>query len=676
MGGHRVGGEVHAPAGGVKLCSRTSPTGRAMRVGELLAARATADIVGREAELAALRQVLEPSGLRIVHIHGLPGIGKSTLLQAFAAEASECGAAVLLLDCREIEPTPGGFAAAVEQIAGISASNPEDMATQLGASARIVVLALDSYEVFRLLDTWLRQTFIPALPNCVQVVFAGRHQPAVGWRFGGWEKLALNLPVEPLPPDKAAAVLEATHLDRPKRQKLAEALHGHPLALRLAASMLSEQPRLVIPEVTLQRVMAELTALYLSEVGDDDRRDLLEGASMVRRVTVPLLASMFPQQDPETAYRRLEQLTFTETVRDGLRLHDGVREAIAQTVQARDPERALGYRRDAWRALTGQASAAGRSELWRYTADILYLIENPVVREAFFPSGGGQVSVESGQPHDRSAIRAIVEAHEGPAAASWLLNWWDHHRQSFVVVRGVNGECEGFCCRMDPEQTDRRHLSGDPVTAAWLSDLEENPLPEGKRVLFIRRWLDRTAGERPGNVQAACWLDLKRTYMEMRPELQRVYLTVVDLEPYAAAATQLGFRVLEDRELRLDGRAYQTAVLDFGPDSVDGWLAELAAAELGLPLDTSILDREARELVLDDCRTGLTPLEFGVLSHLCDREGVAVSREELLREVWRSEYTGWSNKVDAVVAGLRQKLGDRADSIETVRGVGYRYRQR
>lgn len=645
-----------------------------MNVGEQVTASAATGIVGRDRELKALREVLRDSGPSVAHVHGQPGIGKSALLQAFAAEARQRGVAVVMLDCREVEPTPVGFAGTVARKAGIPEGDAEEIATRLGSLGSGTVLALDSYEAFRLLDTWMRLNFVPALPEQVRVIFCGRHHPPAGWRFGGWEKLALDLPLAPLGLRESVAVLADCDLDPAKKREIAAAVHGHPLALRLVASMLSDHEGLELPEATLQRVMIELTGLYLAEIREEDTRRLVEGASVVRRVTVPVLAAMFPDLDAERAYRRLEQLDFTETVLDGLRLHDGVREAIAQTLEARDPELALSYRREAWRALKEQVGKAGRSTLWRCTADMLYLIENPVIREAFFPSGASQVAVETARRRDRPSIESIAQTHEGPDATASLMRWFDAYPDSFVVVRGFEGGCEGFCCRVDPAWVERSLLRDDPLTATWLSHLEENPIPQGGRVLFIRRWLDRTMGEQPGDTQAACWLDLKRTYMEMRPELQRVYLTVVDLVPYAAAARQLGIRVIEDQALELDGHTYHTAMLDFGSGSVDGWLAGLAAAELGLPQSASLLDREARELVLGDRRVDLTPLEFGVLSYLCDREGSAVSREELLREVWRTDYTGWSNKVDAVVAGLRQKLEDRDRCLETVRGVGYRYR--
>ena len=70
-------------------------------------------------------------------------------------------------------------------------------------------------------------------------------------------------------------------------------------------------------------------------------------------------------------------------------------------------------------------------------------------------------------------------------------------------------------------------------------------------------------------------------------------------------------------------------------------------------------------------RVALTPLEFGLFNHLREREGKAVSRPELLREVWGTDYAGGSNVVDAVVRSLRRKLGAPASVVETVRGSGY-----
>jgi DNA-binding response OmpR family regulator len=56
------------------------------------------------------------------------------------------------------------------------------------------------------------------------------------------------------------------------------------------------------------------------------------------------------------------------------------------------------------------------------------------------------------------------------------------------------------------------------------------------------------------------------------------------------------------------------------------------------------------------------------------RPGEAISRGELLQNVWGQDYEGGSNVVDAVIRGLRKKCGEKAMIFETVRGVGYRLR--
>jgi hypothetical protein len=254
-----------------------------------------------------------------------------------------------------------------------------------------------------------------------------------------------------------------------------------------------------------------------------------------------------------------------------------------------------------------------------------------------------------------------------------LEGWWQRMPDSFSVVRRRDGAVVGVCCKLPADQaTGWAEL--DPVLAQWHRHLQDNPLLKGERALFCRRWLSLGEGEAPSEVQAAIWLDLKRTYMEMRPALRRVYVTVRELAAYAPVVQRLGFVVLGGPELRLDGTIYHSAALDFGPGSVDGWLADLAAAELGIPPEPELLDLAARELVLGGERVGLTPLEFDLIHYLSGHAGKAVSRGELLRHVWGATFSGSSNVVDAVICTLRRKLGEQAGRVETVSGIGYRLR--
>ena len=70
----------------------------------------------------------------------------------------------------------------------------------------------------------------------------------------------------------------------------------------------------------------------------------------------------------------------------------------------------------------------------------------------------------------------------------------------------------------------------------------------------------------------------------------------------------------------------------------------------------------------------LTVREFDLLSFLMRSPGVVFNRETLLQRVWGWDFDGGSRTVDVHVQTLRQKLGDAAGLIETVRGVGYRLR--
>jgi two-component system OmpR family response regulator len=89
------------------------------------------------------------------------------------------------------------------------------------------------------------------------------------------------------------------------------------------------------------------------------------------------------------------------------------------------------------------------------------------------------------------------------------------------------------------------------------------------------------------------------------------------------------------------------------------------------------LDPATRRVWRGDVEVALSPKEFAVLETMMRRPGQPLSRFQLLEHAWDYEYENRSNIVDAYVRLLRTKI-DRpfgTDSIETVRGVGYRLRE-
>lgn len=71
----------------------------------------------------------------------------------------------------------------------------------------------------------------------------------------------------------------------------------------------------------------------------------------------------------------------------------------------------------------------------------------------------------------------------------------------------------------------------------------------------------------------------------------------------------------------------------------------------------------------------LTATEFRLLHHLASHAGRVLSREVLLDRVWGYEYEGYARTVDTHIRRLRQKLGPVRERIETLRGLGYRFRE-
>jgi hypothetical protein len=628
-------------------------------------------LVGRHAELSVLLRVLEEHGPRVCFVYGIAGIGKSSLLAAFREECDRLGIPVVAVDCRSIEPTEEGF------LGGLRSAAPTMTATattELAALAhgQRTVLLIDTYEMFRIADPWLRHELLPTLGPDVRVVVAGREPPMLEWaiergQLGGLE----ILPLGRLDDESVQTILaSAGVVDEPEAARIARVSRGHPLALRLAleARLAGGQ----VPEADgMAQVVDALAGAFRAGL-DDDARRTLDAAAVPRRITRGVLAAMLGNGAVDDALETLDRLAFVEATSEGLRLHDAVQTAIVERLRALDPERFRRYRTAAWHYLQNETRGVGRSELARSTADLLFLIDNPVVREAMFPTTGHAYSVEPARAEDAHDLRLLWHQYHSSDAARALDLWCERAPRAVRAIRDRSGALVG--CSIVEEWRDIPHSleRDDPVTAACARHSTVHALPSGQRTLLARCTLARDTGEGPSGPQAAAWLDVKRDYFRLRPELGRIYVTLADPAPFTDAMTALGFQFVSEPAVVGD-ESFHVGVLDFGPESVDGWLSRLAAAELGIT-HRGFLDPEDRTVEVGERRVQLSPLEFGVLATLSERPGRAVTRAELINEVWGTTYVGGSNVVDVVVRSLRQKLGPMASRVETARGVGYRLR--
>ena len=83
------------------------------------------------------------------------------------------------------------------------------------------------------------------------------------------------------------------------------------------------------------------------------------------------------------------------------------------------------------------------------------------------------------------------------------------------------------------------------------------------------------------------------------------------------------------------------------------------------------IDRRSQKVFIDGDEIYLTPKEFGLLAYLATDPGAVYRRNDIMSEVWETNWYGTTITVDAHVAALRKKLGNQ-EWIESVRGVGFR----
>ena len=611
---------------------------------------------------------MDAPGPTITYIFGISGLGKSVLVDELARRHADVH--VVRIDGRDVEPTERGVLGELSRLAGTNLTSCTAVAEWLRGFDRALII-LDDVDALRLLDAWLWRSLLPLLPANVDTVLTGRHPPVPAWFQSSLSTSLTTLELKPLSNVDAIALLRASGIDRGSALRINRIARGYPLALTLAASCYHFIDDMDFNETVELRIADQLARKFLADVSDATIREALECSSVVRVISVPLLYAMLPGADATRTFEHLRTLALVKTARDGVVLHEAIRAAIARNLRVTDPQRFLAYRRKSRTYITREAKNAPASELWRCTADLLFMLDNPVIREAFFPSDARHLVVEPARRADAFAILALAQRHDGAEAARVIERWLARIPLAFTVVRDQREKLVGYYILADVAEIPEDLVRDDAVVQQWLTHLTNEPMHADQSALFLRRWHSEVDGEAPCAVQAACWLDIKRTYMAKRPVLRRVYLTLRDLAPHEAAATELGFTVLGDA-VTLDDHQYRTALLDMGPQSVDGWLTSLAAAQFGSSLQ--LLDVGSRELVVDDRRVPLTRREFQTMFHLTQHPGTIVSRDDLITGVWGSESDVVSNVVDTTIRSLRKKLADRSNVIETVSGVGYRFR--
>ena len=192
------------------------------------------------------------------------------------------------------------------------------------------------------------------------------------------------------------------------------------------------------------------------------------------------------------------------------------------------------------------------------------------------------------------------------------------------MVRDDVGRIVGFSTMAELERLPNGLLDVDPVARRWSDHLGSIRSRRARRV-----WPTASNEPIPGNpmadaIHAACFLDLLRNTMELRPELRRRYQVSQKVFDADDVETTLGLeRIPAHRSpSRTAGRATSTAST-LAPGSVDGWLTRLVATELQVDQDT-VLDAAQHQLVVGG-RPSTSPGSSSRCSPICTIDRVSSS---------------------------------------------------
>ena len=95
-----------------------------------------------------------------------------------------------------------------------------------------------------------------------------------------------------------------------------------------------------------------------------------------------------------------------------------------------------------------------------------------------------------------------------------------------------------------------------------------------------------------------------------------------------------------------------------------------------LKFDGLVIDDKAHDVFVNDNKLNLTPKEYDLLKYLVSNKNIALSREQLLTNIWGYDFYGDDRTIDTHIKTLRNNLGEYRKFIVTVRGMGYKFEYR
>ncbi len=533
--------------------------------------------VGRIAERELFQTMLE-TGVPVLHVYGPGGVGKTTLLKEFAYQAAQAQRQALYLDAHNLEATPESFLQALARSMELGGQSPLE---QLNAEPGRHVILIDTYEALVPLDDWLRDTFLPQLPEHSLVVFAGRNPPTAHWRTdSGWQGLIEVVSLRNLSPEESRTFLTQRLVPTAQHRAVLEFTHGHPLALSLVADVFAQRQDTDFRPDTEPNVVKTLLENFIDQVPSLDCRRALEVCVLVHLTTEGLLAEMLAIPDARPLFEWLRGLSFVESGPFGLFPHDLAREVLSADLRWRNRDRYIELHARARTYYSNQLQQTAGVAQQGVLFDYIYLHrDNPIVRPCF-EWQRSRLLTDSARAGDWPLLLEMVERFEGSASARLAEHWFTRQPHSVLVFRDHAQQPVGFLMLVALHEASAADIEADPATAiAWQYLQAQAPLRAGEGATYFRFWMAAETYHSVSPVQSLILTSTIRHYL-MTPGLAFSFLPCRRPEHWARMFAYADIQRIEAVDFTVGDERYGVYGHDWRTVPPTAWLALLAQREI------------------------------------------------------------------------------------------------
>jgi hypothetical protein len=565
--------------------------------GERLKAARNAVFVGREKEkerFTALLRGKEPPG--VWWVHGPGGVGKTTLLRECAASLADTKTPSVSLDARHFEPDPVTFLRELSSAFDVPFTpdaTPEsvlDVLTRyLSAKKGRVVIFVDTMELLAPLETWLRDEFLPALPENVFLVWAGRQAPDAAWSAdAGWRDLIHVQALRNLTRATSTEYLKRRAVPSGQHAAVCDFTHGHPLALSLVADVFDQRQSsgdeittlTFVPEDAPEVVHTLLSQLVEHEASPQ-RRAALEACALVRLLTEDLLAVLLGVSDAHELFNWLRGLSFMEVGRQGLSPHDMAREVLSADLRWRNPDQHRILHARARIYYVERLNAGGAGDQQRVLMDYVFLHRhNPVVRPFLVWRECGSLLPGPARPDETEAIVALVARHEGEESGTIAAHWLRRQLHNALVLRDTAGAIAGVLIMVSLAQASESDRALDPAARrSWEFLHRYAPLRLGEESTIFRFWMAADSYQDISPVQSLIFINVVRHQLTT-PNLAYTFFPCAAPEFWAPLFAYAGSSRAMEADFEVGGCHYGVYIHDWRVLPPIAWLDMLGEREI------------------------------------------------------------------------------------------------